>query len=186
MKSMWHKDSPELGNVKLVPLSQEHLETLLEWRNNPDISKFMLNQNTISPNEHKDWFEAIREDKGRACFVSYYKDEAIGSANLKSSESFLQNASSAESGFYMAPGKYRGTIVAFLPALLLHEYAFNSLNINKLTAYVKPENSPALRFNEALGYTQVQDVNDNSLVYMELKPEQHQAAYAKLHRFALR
>ncbi len=158
------------------------------WRNSPQISQFMLNQHEISPEEQISWFNKIKNDEKQAQFVLYYKEQPIGAGNLKNSGNKLYNAKTAESGYYIASEKYRGTFVAFLPALLMHEYAFTELKIKKLIANVKIDNSAAIRFNETLGYikSDFENSNSNNLVSMQLSPESHQKSFEKLHNFSLR
>ena len=45
----------KLGNG-LRPLMEQDLEMVLQWRNHPEINRYMYNQTAISWEEHRQWF----------------------------------------------------------------------------------------------------------------------------------
>ncbi|MBU2279702.1 MAG: GNAT family N-acetyltransferase [Gammaproteobacteria bacterium] len=183
---MWHQQVITDFSVKLVPLQHQQLELLRQWRNDPIIAASMLQQHFICEEMQQQWFERVQQDKCQAQFVIYYKDEPIGACNLKSANGTeLGQCETIESGFYLAHPRFRGTLLAFFPALALNQYCFKSLNCKTLLAHVKLSNNAALRFNEKLGYCRH---NDNvtvqvgseavELAVMTLQAEEHQQAVA--------
>lgn len=158
MDSMWHQQSIREFSVELRPLQRQQLELLRQWRNDPVIAAPMLQQQLISADMQQQWFNRIQQDKRQAQFVIYYKDEAIGACNLKSADGLeLGQSETIESGFYLAHPRFRGTLLAFFPALALNQYCFGRLNCKTLLAQVKLSNHAALRFNEKLGYRRQAD-----------------------------
>lgn len=156
--SMWHQQDIRAFSVVLKPLHRDQLELLRQWRNDPVIAGPMLQQQKISADMQQQWFERIQHDQRQAQFVIYYKDEAIGACNLKSADDqMLGDTETIETGFYLAHPKFRGTLLAFFPALALNQYCFESLNCKTLLAHVKLSNNAALRFNEKLGYQRLPD-----------------------------
>ena len=156
--SMWHQQTIREFSVELRPLQRQQLELLRQWRNDPVIAAPMLQQQQISEEMQQQWFARIQNDKHQAQFVIYYKDEAIDACNLKSADGLeLGQSATIESGFYLAHPRFRGTLLAFFPALALNQYCFGSLNCKTLLAQVKLSNSAALRFNEKLGYQRQPD-----------------------------
>ncbi|WP_240652706.1 GNAT family N-acetyltransferase [Rheinheimera riviphila] len=156
--SMWHQQKISEFSVELRPLQRQQLELLRQWRNDPVIAAPMLQQQLISAEMQQQWFARVQQDKRQAQFVIYYKDEAIGACNLKSADGLeLGQSETIESGFYLAHPRFRGTLLAFFPALALNQYCFKSLNCKTLLAQVKLSNSAALRFNEKLGYQRQPD-----------------------------
>ncbi len=186
INGMWHQQTIRDFSVRLQPLQRQHLELLRQWRNDPKISAPMLQQNLISEPMQQQWFARVQQDKCQAQFVIYYKDEPIGACNLKSADgSALGQCETIESGFYLAHPRFRGTMLAFFPALALHQYCFESLNCKTLLAKVKLNNTAALRFNEKLGYQrQSQNVTVHTgneaveLAVLTLQNADHQLAVA--------
>jgi RimJ/RimL family protein N-acetyltransferase len=183
---MWHQQVINDFSVRLAPLQRQQLELLRQWRNDPMIAAPMLQQQFISEDMQQQWFERVQQDKCQAQFVIYYKDEPIGACNLKSTNGTeLGQCETIESGFYLAHPRFRGTMLAFFPALALNQYCFKSLNCKTLLAHVKLSNSAALRFNEKLGYSRHEDnviVQIDSetveLAVMALQAAEHQQAVA--------
>lgn len=189
--SMWHQQTIREFSVELRPLQRAQLELLRQWRNDPVIAAPMLQQQLISAEMQQQWFSRIQHDKHQAQFVIYYKDEAIGACNLKSADGLeLGQSATIESGFYLAHPRFRGTLLAFFPALALNQYCFERLNCKTLLAQVKLSNSAALRFNEKLGYQRqpdnvtVQTGNEQTgfekveLAVFKLSETEHQQAAA--------
>ncbi len=150
---MWHKQSVHAFAVDLVPLAETHLEQLRAWRNSAEVAAMMLSQPTIDAPSQRAWFERVRGDRAQAQFVISYKGEPIGACNLKShGGGSLEHATEIEVGFYLGSARFRGTMMAFFPALALNEHAFEAFAPERLIAKVKPENVAAVRFNAQLGY----------------------------------
>jgi RimJ/RimL family protein N-acetyltransferase len=150
------KLQPELNGyqVKLKLVTQDQLELIRQWRNDPAISQFMLSQNVISKEQQLAWFKKVSSDVSQQHFVIFYKDQAIGVANIKAyyhNEPLVQ-ARMIEPGLYIADLRYRSNILAFSPSLLLLDYCFHVLCTPNVIAVVKAENQAALHYNQKLGY----------------------------------
>lgn len=149
--------------VTLAPVQQEDLALLREWRNRPDISAQMLDQRPISEAAQLQWFERIKNDTSQQHFVIRYKNEPVGTCNLKQPEGQPVIGSPVlESGFYLADPRFRGSMLAFFPALALNQYCFQTLGCTTLLAHVKPDNLAALRFNQQLGYETMESIIFNT------------------------
>lgn len=151
--------------VTLKRVVRDDLEMLREWRNHDKIKAFMLSQENISAEQQVAWFEKIQQSNNQAHYVIYYKDEAIGSANIRAvNTDNLQTASVIEPGLYIFADQYRSNLLAFAPTLLLNDYCFNELQIEYLQAVVKADNHAALSYNQKLGYRRVEPKNNNKPV----------------------
>ncbi len=172
----------EKFSVTLAKLDEDMLEQVRQWRNSPEVAKYMFTQNHISPKQQRAWFEKLRQDSSRAYFVIYYKNEAIGVANLSSENDIpISEAQRIYAGYYLGNNRYRGTVVAFFPALTLNDYCFNDLNCNEMAAQVIAENQAAVRFNQTLGY-KISNESDG-VILMTLSRVDHQQALQKFQRF---
>lgn len=177
---MWHQDEIAAFNVVLKPLQMQDLEQLRLWRNSPEISSQMLDQTAISAEQQQSWFERVRSDQRQMQFVIYYKNQAVGACNLKSTtDSAVAECGSLYTGFYLGEPKYRGTLLAFFAALTLNQYCFDQRAVKSLKALVKQTNKTALRFNEQLGYQTDVLQTEAGMVALTLTPEAHQSAAAK-------
>ncbi len=181
----------EAYGVTLTPVQPEDLALIREWRNRPDISAQMLDQRMISEEAQLRWYERVRADASQQHFVIRYKNEPVGACNLKQPEGQPVSSSAVlESGFYLADPRFRGSMLAFFPALALNQYCFQTLGCTTLMAHVKPDNQAALRFNQQLGYQATTRIScptpDQEVILqrMQLDVEGFSQAAAKFVRFA--
>lgn len=182
--TMWHTDEIAAFNVQLKPLQLDDVEQLRLWRNSPEISSQMLDQQAISVEQQYSWFQKISTDRRQMQFVIYYKNQKVGACNLKSPSALtVAECDSLETGFYLGDAKYRGSILAFFAALALNQFAFEQLGVKQLQAQVKNTNSAALRFNQQLGYQPDAIQPQGEMVAMTLVPQAHQDAAAKFATF---
>ncbi len=147
--------------VTLKPLTDEMLETVRGWRNDPVIADQMLDQHHITAEEQQQWFARLQGDRSRAYWVAWFKDEPIGVASLV--DISLEQGSAAP-GMYIYPERYRNNIVPFCVAFALNDFAFEVLQLAVLNASVYQQNIAALRFNQKCGY----DVSDDSGEFIQL------------------
>lgn len=168
--------SPVLSgySVSLRPVIESDLEQLRVWRNDPQVSQYMLSQDIISAEQQLAWFKKIQRDPSQLHFIIEYKQQPIGSANIKARGigKTLQQADVIEPGLYIALEQYRNNIVAFAPTLLLNDYCFEQLRCQCLRAIVKPDNQAALHYNQKLGY---KIITNGELIEIELNFDDYQA-----------
>jgi len=152
--------------VILRPVTEDDLEMVRTWRNDPGVSQFMLSQEQITPEQQRAWFKKVSRDPRQQHYIIIYKDQPIGAANIRALQGTdLQNATVIEPGLYIFEDKYRANLLTFAPTLLLNDFCFNQLGVKTLRAVVKPDNEAALNYNAKLGY---QVVRKGSLVEIEL------------------
>ena len=161
--------------VCLRSVTKADLEQLRQWRNDPWVKQFMLTQQNISAEQQLAWFHKIKADMTQHHFVIEYKQQPIGSANIRSRgiNVPLTEARIIEPGLYIGEPKYRQNILAFAPTLLLNDYCFQELNAEKLVAVVKPDNQAALHYNEKLGY---KVDRQDELIHISLTESSYQAS----------
>jgi len=147
--------------VELRTIVQSDIETLRKWRNRDDIRLMMKSTNFISEEQQQAWFDSLAEATHARHFLITYKDEAIGSATLTGTKFVsgftddLENANEIEPGLYIGHENYRNNILAFAPSLLMCDYCFDELQVERLIATVNGKNRQALSYNEKLGYKEV-------------------------------
>ncbi|MBC3765031.1 GNAT family N-acetyltransferase [Neptunicella marina] len=148
--------------VVLRDINQDDLSMLRDWRNSAEVSRYMLSQEQITAEQQLAWFNKIQRDESQQHWIIEYKQQAIGSINIKANTvgKKLTEAKELEVGLYIADNRYRGNIVAFAPTLLVNDYCFNQLGVEALIAVVKTDNQAALSYNQKLGY-QLQKQQDN-------------------------
>jgi UDP-4-amino-4,6-dideoxy-N-acetyl-beta-L-altrosamine N-acetyltransferase len=133
----------------LRKLQHDDLSLIRQWRNHPEINKFMFSQHEITQQEHQAWFESSQQNALRHLFVFEEQDERKGFLQLqqKSAESNV-----FEWGFYICPDAVRGT--GSRMAKLAIDLAFLELNAIKLYGEALGFNQPSIRLHQKLGFVE--------------------------------
>ena len=168
--------------VVLRPIELGDVEQVRQWRNSQWVKQFMLTDDDISPEQQRAWFEHISRATNQIHFLIEYKQQAIGSCNIKARGQVvdIEQAKHLELGLYIGEQRFMGNIIAFAPTLLMNDYCFEQLNATQLHAVVKDENQAAMRYNEKLGY---RIVNAGQLNELVLTREQYQLQAKPLKAF---
>lgn len=127
-------------------MAVEDLETVLAWRNHPDVRRFMYTTHEISLEEHRAWFERASENPAITLLVYEREGEPCGFVNITRSRC----ESVADWGFYLAPEAEKGTGRKLGNKAL--EYAFEILGLHKLCGQALGFNERSIAFHKALGF----------------------------------
>lgn len=128
------------------PMALKDLDTVLAWRNHPDIRVHMLNQNEIDKLEHLAWFQNASVDTDRILLVIEENGTPIGFVHF----TMTPDQKTAEWGFYAAPGQPAGTGKKLGSTALAH--AFGIARLNQIHACVLDSNERSLHFHQRLGF----------------------------------
>ena len=169
--------------VELRTLTGDKLEKVRTWRNHKEVSRFMVNREPISKQQQQAWFEKISRSATCAHYLICFRDQEIGLIYIHSTDDLpLSQSHVIEPGMYLAfDSPYRGTILAFCPALAMNDYCFEQLQCRKMIARVQLENKAALRFNQQLGYRRALEEGD--FAQLELDWADYRKAREALSRF---
>lgn len=123
------------------------LERVLSWRNHPDIRRYMYNEHLITLEEHISWFESATQDDNRHLLIFEVSGKPSGFVNIN-----IIKPGIAHWGFYLAPDSKKGTGSQLGKAAL--DYAFYSLELNKVCGEALSFNVKSIKFHRRLGFLQ--------------------------------
>ncbi|MGX1123215.1 UDP-4-amino-4,6-dideoxy-N-acetyl-beta-L-altrosamine N-acetyltransferase [Pseudomonas sp. HLS-6 TE3448] len=124
------------------------LEMVLQWRNHPDVRRYMYTQHEISLDEHRRWFESSQCNAARHLLIFEQLSVPLGFVSITEGTP----GRIADWGFYLAPEAPRGTGRSLGQAAL--EFAFVSLRLHKVCGQALGFNERSIRFHHALGFIQ--------------------------------
>lgn len=133
---------------KLREMTALDLQVVLDWRNNPEVSKFMYSRHIISMDEHRRWFERASVDPNKRLLILDVEGVPLGFMSLHLSNEFT---GVAEWGFYISPKAPKGTGRSLGNAAL--DYCFITLNLHKVIGRVLDFNQKSIKFHKSLGFT---------------------------------
>ncbi|TCS83308.1 UDP-4-amino-4,6-dideoxy-N-acetyl-beta-L-altrosamine N-acetyltransferase [Tepidibacillus fermentans] len=135
-------------NYKLRPIEEEDLEMVLNWRNSERIRMNMYTDHLITMEEHRAWFQRLKEDNRNLTFIFEYMDEPVGVMNFNRIDNHNRNCTW---GFYLGKENLlKGTGLAL--GYLGLKYAFENLNIRKLSGEVFGFNIASYNFHKKLHF----------------------------------
>jgi len=158
-----------MENIKLinfVDLSLEEKKMILEWRNHPDIKKWMYNQNNIKLDEHLAFIDSLNCQDNKLYFLVRQDTENIGVIDFYN----FDNKISSEFGFYSNPYTKVAGIGRILENISIN-YAFETLQVKVLKLEVFSDNIQVRNLHKKFKFKEVSKkiVNNKEVICMELE-----------------
>ncbi len=135
--------------VALRPATPEDRDRLLDWRNQPDVARWMYTDHTIGPEEHARWYAAALADPARKYWIIELDGEPVGLANLYDISPVNRKASWA---YYLASPSVRGKGVGAFVEFWVIEHVFGEMDLAKLCCEVLVENEAVWKIHESFGF----------------------------------
>lgn len=143
---MKHNYAGSYGDVKLVPLSENDIEQLRHWRNNPKNSQFIRKIPFIDKDAQRAWFESYLSNEDEIAFAIYRNSCLMGSVSL-----YDLNNETITFGKLMV-GTGRGSGIGFAATQVILSIAFEALNQEAVQAEVSVDNTAALIIYVRIGF----------------------------------
>ncbi|MEY4751134.1 MAG: UDP-N-acetylglucosamine--N-acetylmuramyl-(pentapeptide) pyrophosphoryl-UDP N-acetylglucosamine [Pseudomonadota bacterium] len=137
---------PMRASPQVRPLQADDLDLVRQWRNSEAVRRWMFSTNTITEQEHREWFAKNQNNPLRHLLVYTEDETSLGFVNI----SEHADSRNAEWGFYIAPDAPPGTGQRMGKTAL--SYAFNALALHKVSGHVLHFNQRSIRFHEKLGF----------------------------------
>lgn len=141
-------DRLENYDVVLKRLTEDKIEMVRCWRNDPKISQYMFFRQHITSEMQKKWFQSVDNDRN-LYYIIEYKGEDIGLINVKD---INHQEKSGESGVFIYEDKCLNSDISYRAHLCLFDHYFVDLSNEELHAHILSNNNRAKRFCEFLGY----------------------------------
>lgn len=133
----------------LRKMKESDLRLVRDWRNAPEVNRYMFSQHEITQKEHQNWFDISQNNP--MLHLNVYEENGVIKGFLQ-----LQNkvpeANVYEWGFYISPDAPRGT-GANMTKLALKK-VFEDMRGKKLFAKVLAFNERSKSLHEKLGFAQ--------------------------------
>jgi UDP-4-amino-4,6-dideoxy-N-acetyl-beta-L-altrosamine N-acetyltransferase len=134
-------------NIRLM--EQKDLDSVLSWRNHPDIRKYMFSKNEISSEDHIKWFKNVEQDATRTVLIFTQNTEPMGFIQFAPIKS---KCTIVDWGFYTSPEAPKGTGSIMVTMAL--DYAFDQLKVKKVFGEVLDYNIGSINFHLKMGFVQ--------------------------------
>jgi UDP-4-amino-4,6-dideoxy-N-acetyl-beta-L-altrosamine N-acetyltransferase len=135
--------------VSIERISQADRAALLQWRNDPEVSKWMYTNHEIGEAEHNLWFSTMLVDTSKVYWKIVVDGTAVGAIFLTG---ILGDEKSCEWGMYLADVDVRGKGVAQAACVLSFQFAFKALGMEVVKCEAVAQNDIAIGLYESVGY----------------------------------
>lgn len=152
----------DINLINFTDLNEIQVKMILEWRNHPNIRKWMYTQNEITLVEHLQFIANLKSNNDKMYFLVQLNSENIGVIDF-----YNFSKDGCEFGLYTNPSqKAMGHIL--LQSLI--QKAFCDFNLKKLFGEVFEENSKALKLYKKFYFQEknIKVINTKKVICMEL------------------
>jgi UDP-4-amino-4,6-dideoxy-N-acetyl-beta-L-altrosamine N-acetyltransferase len=132
----------------IVPGDQEMIR---QWRNLPEVGKYMYTDHQISPEEHEKWFQRALRNPASRYWIIVCEGEDVGLVNLYALD---QQNRRCYWAFYIASADVRGKGVGTYVEYRVIRYVFDELGLNKLCCEVLGFNEAVVNMHKRFGFHQ--------------------------------
>ncbi len=142
--------------IQFTKLHEKHLEMVLRWRMQPEVSRYMLTDISGSMEDQKRWFHNISEDDGYLYWVIFYQGDPIGLINLAAIDRRNQRTNI---GYYIGEVKFRP--LGFMIPPYLYNFVFKEMKFRKIYGEVVASNENILTMHRMHGFREVGTFKDH-------------------------
>lgn len=136
-------------NLILREASITDSDQILQWRNDPDVRRYSLHSNIISPEEHQKWYQLALEREDIQIFILEEDHTPVGQIHLTHWYDELVIS-------YSIDRRCRGRHLGQRLVALMEDTILNNNVLRRdgeyYVAYVKKDNQASRRVFEALNY----------------------------------
>jgi UDP-4-amino-4,6-dideoxy-N-acetyl-beta-L-altrosamine N-acetyltransferase len=134
--------------VALRPLAADDAELVVAWRSRPDVDSQLFSQ-PPTVESHRRWFNDYQNRTDREEFIVLLEGRAVGTVGLSHID---RENRRAEYGILVGETAARGSGVGAAASRLILARAFGPLSLSRVFLHVFPDNAPALRLYERIGF----------------------------------
>ena len=134
--------------VTLRRLTEDKIEMVRNWRNDPKIQQYMEFRDYITPEMQKKWFERINNDNNYY-FIIVYEGKEIGLINIRDID---YETKDGEPGIFIYDDEYLNTDVPMRASFCMADFVWNTLKLEKMHIHVLRNNRRAVTMNKTFGY----------------------------------
>ena len=137
--------------LKLTPLKKEYIDKFLGWLNDPEITQYLMRFRPLTREMEEEWYNNLksREDKIIFSILLNEDNQLIGNCGI---EDLNWIDRTAICGVFIGDKEKQGKGYGTEALHLLVDYAFNTLNLNRIELLVYDFNDRAIRCYQKVGF----------------------------------
>lgn len=136
--------------VFLRPIELDDAVNIVKWRNDPEIKRWMFNQDQITLETHLNWFHSLKSNRIDYVICDIENEKPIGTLNFINIK-----YKKAEAGKMLGDKEYWGKGYAKEAFKLWIDFGFSELGLEVITVQTMAENIGNIKLNEKLAFKEV-------------------------------
>ena len=160
-----YEERIQSGNAILEPINIKDIELIRNWRNNENNNKVFFNNNYITVENQKKWYEKYKNNITDRMFIIYCEHIPVGTVALYNID--YKNNTAEFGRLLIGDLNSRCKNIGLTATKALCEYGFNKLGLNKITLEVYKENVKAFNLYKKVVFKVVKEINNNEVIIME-------------------
>ena len=186
---MQNKDISLKGEfVILRSVNKSDFAKIIEWRNNPEINRYLNQPYKLTLELQSKWYKEKYLNSNDILFVMIEQKNGRRIGTIGINDLDYKNRIGIIGRLLIGEKKYRGSVELIEANLLLHDYSFYTLQIEKLYGHVVVENKKVISFDKKFGFIAAKErifpqycnVNEMKLIEMVNTREQYENARKKI------
>lgn len=129
-------------------IKEKDLELIMNWRTDPEITKWMNTDPTLTLEGQREWLEDIKASKSSRYWMICVDGQPAGVLSLFDIDT---TNGVAEWGYYIGAKDLRSMGLAISIELSLYDYCFNKLGLHIVTNKVLAENEGVIKLHQICG-----------------------------------
>jgi len=138
-----------MENIAFVPLTEQYIEIVREWRNSESISKYMYTNDIITAEQQSQWYQKVSKDESQKNYIITKNNEPVGFVSI---HSIKPKFKTCYWGYYIGKETSSGTGLGAKIEYKLLNFVFDELKMNKLLCEVIDFNSMVIKLHEKFGF----------------------------------
>jgi len=142
--------------ISITPIKREYIESFIKWLNDPEITQYLTIYLPLTLMEEEEWLENLKNRQNTIHFSIVISKEnnsgkLIGNCGIHNID--WKNRF-GEAGIMIGEKEFHNQGYGTEAMELLLEYAFNTVNLNRIELNVYDYNTRAIKLYKKLGFTE--------------------------------
>jgi UDP-4-amino-4,6-dideoxy-N-acetyl-beta-L-altrosamine N-acetyltransferase len=137
--------------LELVGISLNDADTLLRWRNDPEVARYLYSDHAIGMAEHRAWIERQMVSETSRYWTIRYEGVPMGLAGIYDKSPHNRRCHWM---FYLGNPASRGKGIGTLVEFSILDHVFRTLNYQKLSCEVLTFNESVIALHKTYGFQQ--------------------------------
>lgn len=138
-----------MKDIELIPLKENDIELVREWRNSPEVSQYMYTDDFITKDQQEKWLDKINQEENSRYWIVKYEDQKIGLASITDID---RRNNKCFWGFYLGNTEIRGKGIGAKIEYNVLKIVFDEMKLNKLCGEVFSFNEKVVKMHEKFGF----------------------------------